>query len=109
LHHVHNAEFLHYYPGMPAWLSPAWVYGAWVTMTTLGVTGYVLFMRGRSVAGLVLLAAYGCYGLDVLVHYALAPLGAHTPAMNASIWLEAGTAIALLAATISQARAAALR
>ena len=81
---------------MPAWLSPALVYGAWVGATAIGLIGYVLIRCRYPLAGLCLLAIYGAAGLYGLAHYMLAPLSAHTFMMNASIWLEAGTALALL-------------
>lgn len=95
-HHIHNAEFLADYPGMPPWLSRTGVYAAWLGATAIGVIGYWLLRRGYRAVGLVLLFLYGCYGLDSLAHYALAPLSAHTPAMNLSIWFEAAAASALL-------------
>jgi hypothetical protein len=95
-HHVHNAEFLGEYPNMPAWLSPLVVYAAWLGAAVVGLAGYLLLRRGYRAIGLVLLAVYGCYGLDGLAHYALAPLSAHTLTMNLSIWFEAATAAALL-------------
>ena len=88
-HHIHNAEFLNQYPNLPAWLSPAGVYGAWLAATAIGLAGYWWRRRG-------LLIAYGCYGLGGLAHYVLAPVSAHTLAMNLSIWLEAAAAAALL-------------
>lgn len=108
LHHAHNAEFLDQYPNMPAWISPLAVYAAWLGATVIGFAGYLLLRHGHRVAGLVLLSGYGCYGLDSLAHYALAPLSAHTLAMNVSIWLEAATAAGLLviAWSISRARTA---
>lgn len=96
VHHVHNAAFIDQYPNMPGWLSPLGVYAAWLAATAVGAGGYWLLTHGYRVAGMVLLILYGCYGLDGLVHYALAPVSAHTPAMNLSIWLEAATAAALL-------------
>jgi hypothetical protein len=96
VHHVHNAELLDQYPNMPAWFSPAAVYAAWLGTTALGLIGYWALRRGYRFTGPGLLVLYGCYGLDSLVHYALAPLPAHTLAMNLSIWLEAATAAALL-------------
>ena len=96
LHHVHNAEFLDQYPGMPAWLSPMGVYAAWSAATATGIAGYALLRGGYRIVGLVLLIGYGCYGLDGLAHYALAPASAHSLAMNLTIWLEAVTAAALL-------------
>jgi hypothetical protein len=100
-HHLHNAEFLDQYPHLPAWLSRAWIYLAWLAATAVGIAGYVLLRQGRRLAGLLLLALYGAWGFDGLAHYALAPLSAHTPMMNASIWLEAATAALLLTALIS--------
>ena len=105
LHHVHNAEFLHDYPNMPASLSPTLVYIAWTVATAIGASGYFLLRRGYRFAGLGLLALYGCYGLDALVHYVVAPLGAHTPMMHFTIGLEAATAAALLVLTFRRARA----
>jgi hypothetical protein len=96
-HHVHNAEHLGQYPNMPAWISAATVYGAWIGMTAIGAAGYLLFRRGRRPAGLALLLLYGAAGLYGFSHYALAPVSAHTLAMNFSIWAEAATALALLA------------
>ena len=97
-HFAHNAEFLDDYPNMPAWLSPALVYGAWLGVTAVGLVGYFLIRRGYQLAGLTSLGIYGALGLDSLGHYTLAPLSAHTTAMNLSIWLEAVTGI-LLATT----------
>ena len=87
-HHIHNAEFLHDYPNLPAWLSRAGVYAAWLMATAIGVIGYRLRHRG-------LLVLYACYALDGLVHYARAPMSAHTPMMNITIWLEAAAGTAL--------------
>lgn len=72
------------------------VYAAWIGATVIGLAGYWSLRRGYRIAGLVLLIAYGCYGLDGLAHYAMAPVSAHTLAMNMTIWLEATTAIVLL-------------
>lgn len=102
-HHAHNAEFLAEYPNMPAWLSRASVYAAWLGATSIGFAGFVLLRRGYRWLGLILLAAYGVYGLDGLVHYALAPMAAHSMAMNLSIWLEAAAGGALLF-TLAKAR-----
>lgn len=95
LHFVHNAAFLGDYPNMPAWISPAGIYGAWLAEAAIGALGVLLCWRGRS-AGLVLIAVYALLGLGGLDHYTLAPVSAHTVAMNATIWLETGTAVALL-------------
>jgi hypothetical protein len=42
---------------------------AWFVFTALGLTGYVLFRRGRVRAGVVLLAAYSGSGLIGIGHY----------------------------------------
>lgn len=103
--HAHNAEFLDQYPNMPAWLSRTSVYAAWLGATLIGVAGFVLLQRGFRLTGLVLLIAYACYGLDGLAHYALAPMSAHSAAMNLSIWLEASAGLALLFAVARHSRA----
>ena len=98
LHYAHNAEFLADYPNMPAWLSRTKVYAAWLALSALGAAGYLLFLRGYRLAGLLALGAYAAAGLDSLGHFALAPASAHTAAMNATIGLEAATAALLLVA-----------
>lgn len=103
-HHVHNAAFLDQYPNLPAWLSPMRVYLAWLGTTAIGFGGYVLLRRGYRLPGIVLLIAYGCYGLDALAHYIAAPVSAHTLAMNLSIWLEAAAAAGLLFLVLSSGR-----
>ena len=97
-HYSHNATFLADYPNLPAWLTRAEVYAAWLAVTAVGVAGYALVTTGFESAGLFVLTIYGLMGLDGLGHYAVAPMSAHTLAMNASIWLEAATAIAVLVA-----------
>jgi hypothetical protein len=100
VHFVHNAEFLAEYPNMPAWLSRTDVYVAWLGITAIGVAGYVLAGHGHRLVGLLLLVVYATLGLDSLGHYALAPMSAHTAAMNATILLEVGTAALLLARSL---------
>jgi hypothetical protein len=90
-HHVHNAEFLADYPNMPAWLTRGQVYLAWLAVTAIGLIGYALFRRGFHFAGLVLIALYAAMGFDGLGHYSLAPVSAHTAAMNLTIGLEVAT------------------
>lgn len=88
VHFAHNAEFLADYPNLPKSWSPAHVYLAWVGMTIVGVLGWLLLYRGFSFAGLFALAVYAAFGLDSLGHYVLAPLSAHTVAMNVTILAE---------------------
>jgi quercetin dioxygenase-like cupin family protein len=101
LHFVHNAAFLAYYPNMPAWISPHGVYGAWLAEAAIAVLGVLLLLRGQR-AGLVPIAIYALLGFGGLEHYALAPMSAHTLAMNATIWLETATAIVLLVAVVAR-------
>jgi len=95
VHFVHNATFLADYPNMPAWISPLGIYGVWLAEAAVGATGVLLFLRGRS-SGLALIAIYAALGFGGLDHYTLAPISAHTVAMNATIWLETATGIILL-------------
>jgi hypothetical protein len=76
------------------------VYLSWLAQTAIGLAGYSL-VRGRyPLVGLVGLAVYGLLGLGGLAHYAVAPPSAHTLMMNATIWLEAATALLLLTAVV---------
>jgi hypothetical protein len=102
-HFVHNARFLADYPNMPAWLSPLQVMGAWLAVTAVGVLGWVVTRTGWPLPGLLLIAAYAGLGFDGLAHYTLAPMAAHSPAMNLTIWSEVVAAALLLAATIALA------
>ena len=92
VHFVHNAEFLGDYPNMPASWARADVYLAWLGMTSVGLAGWWAWKRGHARAGIVLFMLYATLGLDSLGHYVLAPLSAHTLAMNATILLEVGLA-----------------
>jgi hypothetical protein len=72
----------------------------WVAMTLIGVVGWLLATRGFQVAGLLLVALYAVCGLDSLAHYFLAPMSAHTAAMNATILVEVGAAALVLGETL---------
>ncbi|HKU13868.1 MAG TPA: hypothetical protein VJQ52_05705 [Steroidobacteraceae bacterium] len=99
LHFVHNAAFLDAYPNMPAWISPAGIYAVWLAEAAVGALGAILLLRGRR-AGLLLIAIYAVLGFGGLDHYTLAPVSAHTLAMNATIWLETATAVVLLVCAV---------
>jgi hypothetical protein len=101
VHFVHNAEFVADYPNMPAGWSRSGVYGAWLAMTATGLAGWFALERGYRRIGLALLAAYAALGLDSLGHYVIAPLSAHTLAMNATILLEV-TAAALVLVEVAR-------
>lgn len=103
VHYAHNAEFLADYPNMPAWLSRAKVHVAWLGVTAIGVLGYLLVRRGHQLSGLCVIALYAALGFDGLGHYRLAPLSAHTAAMNLTIWLEVATAALLFSAAVGLA------
>lgn len=95
VHFAHNATFLAAYPNMPAWLSPAGVYAVWLAQAAIAAVGVLLLLRGRPI-GLALIAVYAVLGFAGLDHYVLAPMSAHTAAMNATIWLETATGMLLL-------------
>jgi hypothetical protein len=99
MHFVHNAQFLADYPNMPAWLSPLQVMGAWLGVTAVGVLGWLVTRTRWPLAGLLLIAAYAGLGFDGLAHYTLAPMAAHSLAMNLTIWSEVVAAALLLVAT----------
>jgi hypothetical protein len=96
IHFTHNATYIDAYPNLPDSLTPARVYLAWFAETALGACGYLLLSRGLRVIGLALIALYAVLGFDGLAHYSLAPMSAHTLAMNGSIWMEVLAATALL-------------
>ena len=98
-HFVHNAQFLADYPNMPAWLSPVQVMGTWLAITAVGVLGWLVTRTRWPLPGLLLIAAYAGLGFDGLAHYSLAPMSAHSLAMNLTIWSEVVAAALLLAAT----------
>jgi len=103
LHFVHNAEFLADYPNMPGWLTRAQVYGVWLGVAVTGVVGYFLIRFGFELLGLMVIAVYAVLGFAGLDHYTLAPVSAHSAAMNATIWLEVVAAAVLLATTVKRA------
>ncbi|MES2188411.1 MAG: hypothetical protein V4505_27925 [Pseudomonadota bacterium] len=98
-HFAHNAEFIAYYPGLPRGLTREGVYLAWLAITSLGLAGLLVARRGWHTAGVLLIGAYGAFGLDGLAHYTLALCSEHTLVTNATIWAEAGSGLALLLAS----------
>ncbi len=98
VHFIHNAEFLSAYPGLPANWTRTGVYLVWFGMTAVGALGWSLLHFGRKQAGLVVSAVYACFGLDSLAHYVVAPMSAHTVAMNVTIFMEVGAALLVLLA-----------
>jgi hypothetical protein len=100
IHFAHNAEYIALYPNMPAWLSREKVYIAWLAVTSVGLTSAAFAAFGWRVAAALGLAAYGCFGLDGLGHYALALCSQHTFAMNFTIWFEVLAGMWLAAASV---------
>ena len=97
LHFAHNAIFLGDYPNLPSWLTAGGVWLAWCGITAVGVLGYVLYRRVSRVAGLAILVVYALLGFGGLDHYVVAPVSAHSVAMNTTILVEVTGASALLA------------
>ena len=97
LHFTHNAVYLRDYPNLPAWLTSGGVVAAWLVVAAVGTLGYVLYRRVSRVAGLILIAAFAVLGFGGLDHYTVAPMSAHTVAMNLTILLEGATGAVLLA------------
>jgi hypothetical protein len=96
LHFLHNAVYLHDYPNLPVWLTAGGVMGAWMVQAGTGLVGYLLYTRMTRAGGLITIAVYAAFGLAGLDHYTVAPVSAHTVAMNLTILLEAATAVGLL-------------
>jgi hypothetical protein len=97
VHFSHNAEYIAFYPNMPAWLTREKVYLAWLVITGVGIIGAVLSAAGWYTTAALFFAAYGAFGLDGLGHYTLALCSEHTPIMNFSIWFEAVAGVTLAA------------
>jgi hypothetical protein len=96
LHHFHNAVYLHDYPNLPLWLTAGGVWAAWLVVAGTGLAGYWIYSRLSRAAGLVLISVYAAFGLAGLDHYTIAPVGAHSVAMNLTILLEVVSAVVLL-------------
>jgi hypothetical protein len=98
-HFAHNAEYIAFYPGMPAWLTRETVYLAWLGVTSIGLVALVLLRFAAYTAAVALLGVYGALGLDGLAHYTLALCSEHTVVANLTIWSEAITGLLLLVAS----------
>lgn len=98
-HFGHNAEYIAFYPGMPAWLTREKVYLAWLGITSLGLVALVFARLALPALALLFLAVYGAFGLDGLAHYTLALCSEYTLLANITIWSEAITGMVLLLAS----------
>ena len=111
LHFVHNAVYIDAYPNLPVWITPGVVYVSWLVSAATGACGYWLYRWGSRVFGLTVIGVYALLGFGGLDHYTLAPVSAHSMAMNATILGEVIAASALLivialrAASLGQATA----
>jgi hypothetical protein len=103
-HFSHNAQFVADYPNLPPTLSAVRIYATWLVIAAIGVTGFLLLKRGHQFWGLAVVAVYAILGFDGLLHYTLAPMGAHSWAMNLSIWFEVVTAAVLFALVLMRLR-----
>lgn len=100
LHFAHNAIHLHEYPNLPRWLTATDVCLAWCGITSIGAAGYWLYHHGSRRAGLLTMMVYALLGFAGLDHYAVAPIAAHSIAMNATVAAEVTAAAALLKTTV---------
>jgi hypothetical protein len=101
IHFAHNAEFISEYPNLPNWLTRSKVYFAWLAVTAVGAAGIVLLKLRFRLPGLLLIAGYAALGFAGLDHYGMAPMSAHSLAMNATIWFEVTAAAALFVAAVA--------
>jgi hypothetical protein len=99
IHFIHNAEFLADYPGLPKTWTRGGVYGAWAAMTVIGVVGWIVARTRFQLLGLALIAVCSLFGFDSIGHYFVAPVAAHSMAMNVTILLEVACAIVLFVYT----------
>lgn len=99
-HFVHNAEYIAFYPNMPAWITRETVYLVWLAIAAVGALGAAMALLGWRWAAAACLAAYGALGFDGLGHYALALCSQHSLAMNLSIWFEVIAGALLTAACL---------
>jgi uncharacterized membrane protein len=102
IHFIHNAQFANDYPNFPDTITALQVYGVWMLIGATGLAGYLLMRFGLRVIGLVVTGVYAGFGFNGLLHYSLAPLSAHSFAMNATILTEVALAAALTFAVIAR-------
>lgn len=96
IHFVHNAVYIKEYPNLPRWITPVGIYTSWFAIAAVGALGYGLRRKVSSTLGLLAIALYALLGFGGLDHYVIAPIGAHSIAMNATIIVEVSAASALL-------------
>lgn len=97
-HFTHNAEYIAFYPGLPASMTRESVYLAWLGVAAVGGLSLLAQRAGLTRVGASMLIAYGLLGVDGLLHYTLALCSEHTFATNVTIWAEVVLGIALACA-----------
>jgi hypothetical protein len=105
VHFTHNALFAEEYPNLPGWITPAIVVATWLAISSIGVLAWLSLRWDVRPLGLGLLTVYAAFGFDAFGHYRLAPLTAHSVAMNVTIWFEGLSAIVLFVVTLAHALA----
>jgi hypothetical protein len=96
LHFVHNAEFIAYYPGLPAWITREAVYWSWLVIASIGALGVLALRFGWQAVGALLIGIWGAKGLAGLLHYRLALCSEHTMVANFTIGFEVITGLLLM-------------
>ena len=99
-HFVHNAVYIDAYPNLPMWITPLVVHASWLVVAGIGTLGYWLYRSASRAFGLMVIGVYALLGFGGLDHYAVAPVSAHSIAMNATILGEAITASVLLVVVV---------
>lgn len=101
VHFAHNALFADAYPNLPSWVTPSVVVATWLAISSIAGLAWFSLHCGARVLGLALLAVYAAFGLDAFGHYELAPIDAHSLAMNVTIWFEGLSAILLFSVALT--------
>ncbi len=87
------------YPS-PAWITPNGVYMSWIALTSIGTTGYFLYIKNILWLAYFCLGIYSLTGISSLGHYFFPATKALSVKMNALTWLDASANISLLSFTI---------
>ena len=97
-HFSHNAEYIAFYPGLPAWMTKESVYLVWLAVVSEGLLALAAHWRGWKRIAAALFFGYGLLGTDGLIHYTLALCSEHTAVTNITIWAEVLLGLALACA-----------
>jgi len=97
LHYTDNFIFFKNYPGLGT--NPHVVYIAWLILIPFGIADYIQYRKGNFWLAYLCLCIYSITSIAGLVHYLPAPICEYSLKINALIWFEAITGIALLCFT----------